>query len=739
MSDFKVNLSNCDREPIHIPGKIQSHGFMLALDKNGIIRFFSDNIASFIPEIEGTLLGKAIDSVERFFDHAPQLNMLAHLLYLGRLNGYEQINPYPVSISGKKYYLIISRTGEFELLEFELDNSAAERDLQKMIGRSVSQMLADKSLQNLLNNTVIQVKHIIDYDRVMVYRFAGDGHGEVVAEAKNEELESWMFLHYPASDIPKQARELYKLNLTRLIADVDTVPSTISAGASETEPLDLTWSQLRAVSPIHIQYLKNMGVASSFSISLIYKNELWGLVACHNYTPKFINYRSRESAKLIGQVLSSALEFRQDEETQQLNHRFKDHLDLLEKYLQTNDNLPEALIGEAVNILTLTHASGAALIYEKQIFRIGVTPEEEEIQRLVEWTSENVNEPLYSTTNISAVYPDACVYQKMATGVLILELTKELKEYIFWFKPEHVQTIKWAGDPNKPVEFNEHGMLQISPRHSFKVWSEQVKGMSEDWRPEELQSARRLKEEINYAINLKARTLRLLNEKLREAYEELDSFSYTISHDLKNPIAKIKGYAQLLNSAETFGDLENSMANKIVEGADKMNSMINDVLNYSKVGRQEIVFQKVDMALLIDEIVKDLNFIYAAGKVQITVGETPSLMGDPLMLMQVFSNLIGNAVKYSQDVSVALVHVEGLTNQQECIYSIKDNGHGIAESDLPRIFDLFRRMSNVGHIEGSGVGLAIVQRIAERHGARIWVESEIGKGSVFYVAFKNWF
>ncbi|HTI10329.1 MAG TPA: ATP-binding protein [Puia sp.] len=737
MSDFKVSLSNCDREPIHIPGKIQSHGFMLALDQNGIIRFFSDNITSFIPDLEGTLLGKTIEGVERFFENAPHLNMLEHLLYLGRLNGYEQINPYPVNISGKKYYLIISRTAGFELLEFELDTSAGEKDIQKMIGKSVSQMLADKSLQNLLNNTVVQVKHIIDYDRVMIYRFAEDGHGEVVAEAKNDGLESWMFLHYPASDIPKQARELYKLNLTRLIADVNATSSNISAEASQTEPLDLTWSQLRAVSPIHIQYLINMGVASSFSISLIYKNQLWGLVACHNYTPKFINYKSRESAKLIGQVLSSALEFRQEEEIQLLNDRFKDHLDLLGKYLQTNDNLSEALMGEAVNILTLTHATGAALVYERQVFRIGITPEEVEIRRLVEWTSENINDPLYSSTNISAVYPDACTYQKMATGVLILELTKELKEYIFWFKPEQVQTVKWAGNPNKPVELNDHGLLQISPRHSFQVWSEQVKGLSEQWGSEELQSARRLKEEINDAINLKARTLRQLNDRLREAYEELDSFSYTISHDLKNPIAKIKGYAQLLRGTDAFGELESTMVEKVIEGADKMNVMIGDVLNYSKVGRQEMIFQKVDMDILVNDIVKDLNFIYAAGKVKITVGNTPFLMGDPLMLMQVFSNLIGNAVKYSQEVDLALVHIEGVINKQECVYSVRDNGHGIAECDLPKIFDLFSRMSNVSHIEGSGVGLAIVKRIVERHGARIRVESQPGKGSVFYVAFKN--
>src|SRR5690606_6353712 len=152
----------------------------------------------------------------------------------------------------------------------------------------------------------------------------------------------WLGLHYPASDIPKQARDLYKINLTRLIADVNTTPSKIVTGNASHAALDLTYSQLRAVSPIHIQYLKNMEVDSSFSISLIYHQELWGLIACHNYTPRFIDYKSRESAKLIGQILSSALEFRQDEENQRAIDRLKAVVDELVKLMQKHSNIEEA-------------------------------------------------------------------------------------------------------------------------------------------------------------------------------------------------------------------------------------------------------------------------------------------------------------------------------------------------------------------------------------------------------------
>lgn len=736
MENFSVDLTNCDREPIHIPGQIQSHGFLIVVDDTDHISFFSDNVNTFIPVDTGNLLGKAVTHLEPFFQNTPQQNMLGQLLQLGRLNGYDQFNPYPVTIAGKKYHLIISKSAGYELLEFEPDRAVAETDVQKMIGKSVSEMLADKNLQNLLNNTANQVKSIIGYDRVMVYRFAEDGHGEVVAEARNEDMESWLGLHYPASDIPKQARDLYKLNLTRLIADVNSTPSKITTSADNTIPLDLTWSQLRAVSPIHIQYLKNMGVASSFSISLMYKGELWGLVACHSYMPRFIGFKSRESAKLIGQILSSALEFRQDEENQIVQDTFKNNLDQIAKYLQSHEHVDQALTQERVNILHLTQAAGAALIYENKITCLGQTPSVDQIKELAGFIRQNIKDALFYTDNLSAIYPGATNYQSMASGVLATELSKELGEYALWFKPEHIQTINWAGNPEKPIEFNEHGMAQISPRHSFEVWSQNVKGFSEGWRPEELNSALRLKEEINYANNLKAGALRLLNERLRLAYEELDSFSYTISHDLKNPISIVKSYAQIVHRAPIYGEREREMVSKIVERADKMNAMINEVLEYSRVGRADVNKRSINTGDLINDIVKDLEQLYP-DNVNVTIGETPVLQGDRLMLMQVFSNVIGNAVKYSQKAERSIVHIEGKVENGAVCYMVKDNGLGIPQADLPKIFDLFNRLPNVEDIEGSGVGLAIVKRIVEKHKGTVWAESEPGKGSRFYLHFKN--
>jgi chemotaxis family two-component system sensor kinase Cph1 len=733
-----VDLTNCDKEPIHIPGQIQSHGFLIVIDQDCIIRYHSDNISLFIAGIGANLLGRHINDVETLIGNNEPKDFIGQLIKFGKNNkSFEQTNPFVTDVQGKPFYLVISPTDGYYLLEFEPAQSDLSIDVQKIIGRSISEMLADKNLQRLLDNSARQVKQIINYDRVMIYRFAEDGHGEVVAEDKNDNLDPWLGLHYPASDIPKQARELYKLNLTRLIANVHTTPSRIITDADNETPLNLTPSQLRAVSPIHIQYLKNMKVDSSFSISLIYKKELWGLIACHNYTPRFIDFKSRESSKLIGQILSSALEFRQDEENQQQSQAFKSTVDQLSKYLLKSFSIEEALTQQDVTLINAVDAEGAVLVYENSIIKLGNTPNDEQLGKLLVWINGNLGESFHFTNNLASVYPEAAAYRDVASGLMISVLSREMNEYVLWFKPERIQTIKWAGNPDKPVELNANGMMMISPRNSFEEWIETVSGTSINWSNEEIKSAARLREEITYAINQKAGAIRQLNEKLKLAYEELDTFSFTISHDLKNPLSTIKSYSQILSRNGNLEPKAQQIMDRIIVGADKMNVMINEVLGYSRLGRSEIQFSKIEARPVIDELIRDLLIAYNSPDAEITIGETPAIYGDPVMISQVFANLIGNAIKYSIPSGKPKISIEGTPTDTGVIYSIRDNGIGIDIQYLPRVFELFNRMDNARDIEGSGVGLSIVKRIVEKHKGKIWVDSDLNNGSTFYVEFFN--
>ncbi len=738
MDNEKIDVTNCDLELIHIPGQIQAHGFLIVLDHNLIIRFVSDNLPQFILGASNNLINEPLAKLELLIKNRKQPEFIMQLIKFGEADeNFYQKNPFSLDVSGMPFHLILSKIGPLQLLEFEPAASDDNVDIQSKVGSSIMAMLGDKNITSLVSNAAIQVKKNINYDRVMVYKFAEDGHGEVIAEAKNDGLEAWLGLHYPASDIPKQARELYKLNLTRIIADVNAAPAKIITSANNPQPLNLTNSQLRAVSPIHIQYLKNMEVASSFSISLIYKGELWGLIACHNYTPRFLDYKSRESAKLIGQILSNALEFMEKEQNVELQKLFEERLVQLNRYLLKNNSIENAIIGEKVTLLDITAASGAVLLFENKLTTLGTTPTSEELEGLIDWAQNNITDLSWQTTNLSALYPPAAAFKDVASGMLLFTISKQLKEYVIWFKPEVLQTVSWAGNPNKPVTIDETGLKHLSPRHSFEKWVQDVTGTSLQWMPEEIKAVTRLKDELLYAINIKANAIRLLNDKLREAYEELDTFSYTISHDLKSPIAAIKGYSDLmLMKPELETDMQKALK-RIGERAGKMNNMVNDILNYTHLTRLDIQYKDLNAGAMIEDIITDLDLDDFKRKIKITLGPLPKLYGDKVMIMQVFSNLINNAVKYSVNEESASIHIEGKVKEKEVIYSIKDNGLGIAPENMTLIFGLFKRMDNVHKIDGSGVGLAIVKRIVEKHNGKIWVESELGKGSIFYVSFKK--
>lgn len=738
MDSFKVDLTNCDREPIHILGKVQTHGFLIAADtQTGSITYISENLPAYIKEEAKNFLGTNIIEAEKKLQLSnSQLTLSQRLTVNNSSKGFEINNPYYIELNKEPYNLIISISGNNHVYEFE-PSSFDEVDIQKVIGRSVSQILSKTSITSLLSEAASEIKNIIDYDRVMIYKFDEEGHGQVIAEQKNDNLEPFLGLYYPASDIPKQARELYKINLTRIVADVDSESAAIITHL-QNEPLDLTHSVLRAVSPIHIQYLKNMGVKASFSISLITKGELWGLIACHNYVPKFINFKVRDASKLIGQILSSALEYRQGEEDVAEFNLLSEAATNLNNSIESENFLTDALTRNAINIQNITTAKGVALLFDNKITCIGNTPTEKQIVEMAKWIIDNTQDTIYYTHRFPEVFLPAQAYSNVASGVIVCVVSKNLSEMIIWFKPEQITNINWAGNPEKAVEISDDGMLQLLPRKSFKSWTEIVKNTSTKWNRAEITAVLQIKDRITYAINRKANEIRLLNERLVVAYEELNTFSFTVSHDLQTPLSSIKNYTELLlERNESLDDNARFILGRINTCADKMTLLIKEVLKYSIVGREEIKMVQIDMVNMMETIKLVVIDALQPQNLAFTIGNMPAIKGDEVMICQVFTNLINNAVKYSSKSIPSVVSVKGAVFGNEIIYSITDNGVGIDINYYTRVYELFKRMDNATEFEGTGVGLAIVKRIIEKHQARIWFESELGIGTTFYMAFKS--
>ena len=741
MTEFKVDASNCDKEPIHTLGKIQGHGFLIGVNsKDQLIHYISENTAAFINDDPAKFLGKHIGEIEgrmNISNYGNELK-LSQIITLGLGNGFESLNPFYIEVGGTPYNLVIKNAAAILLLEFEPCNVKGEFDVQKTIGRAISAILAESSLHSMFKTAALEIKKIIQYDRVMIYQFGEDGHGEVVAEEKNRDLKPFLGMHYPASDIPTQARELYKINLTRILADVNMDCPNIIGSPGIEAPLDLTHSVLRAVSPIHIQYLKNMGVAASFSISLLSHGELWGLVACHNYSPKFIDYRAREAAKLIGQILSPALEYRLGEEDSEKFGMLNQSVSTLIKFIEKESDIVSALTSNEVTINNVCSSTGAVLVFDNKITGIGVTPSNDEVEEIVKWVINNSQDMVFYTHRFPAIYPTAEKYSDFASGLFACILSRELSEMILFFKPEQKQSIVWGGNPEKAVMAATDGSLQLSPRKSFDKWTETVRRTSEKWSRGEIAALINLREQVIYQINRKANEIRQLNERLKLAYEELDTFSFTVSHDLRTPLSSIKSYAELLLlTNQSLDDNAKKMLERINACSDRMALLIKEILNYSSYSRSEIKLEKIDMRQLIEGVKAEIYESVHPQTLEFNIGPSPDISGDAIMIEQVFANLLGNAVKYSSNLGNAVVRIEGYVSGEETIYTVADNGIGIDVKYYDRVFELFKRMDNAKDFEGTGVGLAIVKRIVEKHKGRIWFESQLGKGTTFYVSFNN--
>lgn len=738
MENFKVDLTNCDREPIHLLGKIQSFGFLAGinlLDKT--LTYVSDNIGDLFKTESRELLGKHFTALFTNIQESHGRN-IAKLIEKNLTKTQSKLDQFfDIEINGVSYYLILSISNEELIVEFE--ECFLKENLHSLVFESVSEIMSSDTLQELLDTTAQRIKKLIGYERVMVYRFLEDGTGRVDAEEKEDYLEPWLGLHYPESDIPKQARHLYVKSRVRLIADVNSQDVAVSAATDIPVP-DMTYCVSRAVSPMHIQYLKNMEVYSSFSVSIVINDQLWGLIACHNYSPKFIDYRLRSSCKLIGNILSSFIAVKQNEESTSYTTAKRFLLDKMRSNLLTNSSNLQTLLAEGEDLINLVESSGVAICMGSEIKLLGNTPLEDEVKKIQKWMHER-DENLFYTHHFVAYYPSAASFINKAAGILIVQLSNDADDMIMWFAPEYVHSVKWAGKPEKVItatEYKGQTLNEISPRKSFEAWTQLTRSTSKKWRPEDIQSVEEVAKIIFEVSHKKSKELIELNKKLKLAYSELDTFSYTVSHDLKAPLTVIKSHAQMLQYInKQQGEKEKEYLTNIVKGVDKMSYMMNEILDLSKVVSRDLEKQPVNTKEIINEIIQEVKIAYSAHDTKIKLGATPEFYGDSVMIYQLFSNLISNAVKYSQRKENPEVWIEGYDDGDKITYRVSDNGIGIDEREFYKIFQVFKRMDNALEFEGTGVGLSIVKRIMERHEGQVRFESSINEGSTFFVSFNK--
>lgn len=729
-----MNFIECHEEPIHIPGSIQSFGYLIGIDAaSRTITFFSRNISDiFKIGSSDELFGRKLTDFPESFRSIIDSEIYTSLDRFTRRKNETYFDK--IFINGKEYHFSVFRSGLYIFLEFE----EVIINPDKRISNKYDNFYVIDNEQELWNHLLETLSKVVNYDRMMVYKFMMDGSGKVIAEKKNEEMESFLGLHYPESDIPKQARELYLKKRKRIFSNVyaDLVPII----SKKEESIDLTFSASRGMSPVHGQYLKNLGVASSFSVSIIIDDHLWGLVTCQNIEPKHIDLEDRVQAGIFTALAANA--YSSFKSKSELNYR----LELNEKLLQLkteflkHNHLFDSLIESKTEIKKLPEADGLAIVSDESITTAGSTPDTETIVRIAEWGLEHTRDHLYVSRNFLKDHGEELSLSKNAAGIIIYFIERDKKEMLIWFRKEFDEHIDWAGNPEKKVGvFSQNGEERhmVSPRTSFRIFTENIKGHSKRWNSRNISAVKALRDLILETSHKNYNAIKRLNDELKKVNEELDSFSYTISHDLGTPLTVMKLNAQMLLGNLT-GDSEKSKTkiNTIIEEIDNMAEMMQDVLQLSRAKHSEVQLESLKTAHTIQKISDNAKITYGSPASEIIIKECPDVLADKTMLHQVFLNIINNAVKYSSHKDLPKVEIEGTEDGQTIIYRISDNGIGIPEEEKHKMFKIFNRMDNAKKFKGNGVGLSIVHRIMKRIGGNVDYESN-KEGTSFILTFKK--
>lgn len=570
-----VDLTSCDREPIHLPGHILPHGALLVVDPD---TWTIDQTAGDTQRLLGSppaaLTGTRLDDLMSS-DQIARIRALIDTSTLARPR--HLLDPALRVVSAVPTDASIHASDGALLIEFE-DADLADRNVVDPLAcvQDMFDGLGDAvGLQQYCQWAAERVRAVIGYDRVMVYRFMPDESGWVFAEARHDDVIPFLDLHYPASDIPKQARALYLTSTLRLITQVDYDPAPVMPAANPRtgRPLDMSHAVLRDVSPIHREYLRNMGVNASMSISIINEGKLWGLIACHHATPRRLPRHLCAVCELFGSIFSLQLDARLRAEALATRLETRAALGDILQALAEEDDYAVGLVAQRAKLLAYIAAGGIALRTGQTrgglairvndgITALGNTPDDDQIGALTDWLTTTMQpfEGVFATDRLSELFPPAAAYAGVSSGLLAVSVSREPRDFILWFRPEVKATVRWGGDPSKPVVQGPNGD-RLTPRKSFEIWTETVQCRSTAWSPSDNDAA------FDLRVSLLEIVLRRIDAAARErlrAWEHEQLLMAELDHRVKNTLANIQALvAQTSRSATSLGDFTEGLDRRI--------------------------------------------------------------------------------------------------------------------------------------------------------------------------------
>ncbi|UOD30423.1 GAF domain-containing protein [Massilia violaceinigra] len=728
-----LDLSSCEQEPIRFPGSIQPHGFLLALSPARHVLQASDNLDAMIGVDPAHALGQALEAVigeQASLQLAPEIDAAdigQRPLYLCTL-GIGPVRHFDVLAH---YY------DSLLILEFEAVARASAADfrhLHRQVGEFLLKVGDSTDTRAMSALAAQEIRRVTGFGRVMVYQFDDDGHGHVLAECRDDDYPSYLGQRFPASDIPRQARELYMLNRIRLIQDANYTPARLVPALNPVTGAanDLSFAALRSVSPIHLQYMRNMGTLASMSVSLMVKGKLWGLISCHHATPCPVAFDRRTACEQLGQILAMCIESREDARELQFRLDVRRIMVSMLAGLTQGSDFIDNLASVFPALLQFARAGGAAIVFDERVLTYGDTPGEDAIRELVGWLDVHCHGDVFHTDHLASLYAPAAGLAGNCAGLLAMPVSRIHKHYLLWFRPEVVRTVQWAGNPHK--KDGAAAPTQLSPRTSFATWCETITGTSAPWHGGEIEMAIEFRSALLGIALERAEQMAELAEELGRANKELEAFSYSVSHDLRAPLRHIVGFSDLLLEPAASENVEKRQRflRNIKDSARLAGKLVDDLLSFSQMGRAALRPTLIQMGDLVRSCIDKLGLDIGQRQVEWDIGALPAMRADPTFVQLALFNLLSNAVKFTGQKEHAKITIRASDEGAEWVMSIADNGAGFHMDYVHKLFGVFQRLHRMEDFQGTGIGLANVRRIIERHGGRVWATGVPGEGATFY-------
>ena len=714
---------------------IQSRGVLLCLSEPDLrIQQVSENLETAL----GTPLAAALQAPVDHVTGAAGREVLERALATQSIDGHPLYIGTLQTPHGHALDAVVHRHKGTLILELEPAVHAADGafvSMYPLVRTFVGSLQAAGTIDALTDLAAREVRRLTNFGRVTIYRIDSDGSLQALAEARDVAYDTLVGTHWRGDGMAPELRSLYSHNPLRLVADVDDTPVGLvpPLHPSTGRATDLTYAALRAASEAQRGTMRGMGARASLTLALTVRGSLWGLIACHHATPCSLSFEVRTACEHLAQILSLQIEAKEDRA--EIAHRLELRRILVRLLaaMSDRDHFEDGLIEHPADLLRFASASGAAIVRQGECVRIGAAPDEASILRLTEWLAKERPGEVFHTDRLASIYPDGAALLPQASGVLAVQVSQLHRHYVLWFRPETPHTVRWAGDhaPHVSIDDDSHHILGRT-RH----WQEHIAHTSRPWRTSEVETASEFRYAVLNIVLRRAEEAAELTSELRRANHELEAFSYSVSHDLRAPLRHIAGYAELLDEMEGqhVSERGRHFLQTISESSRFAGKLVDDLLTFSQMGRGALHLTDVDLALLVRGVVRDLTVDQGRRHIEWNIAALPVVRADPAFLQLAMRNLLSNAIKYTRGREPARIHIDAEQTDTETIVRIADNGVGFSMEYVAKLFGVFQRLHRMDEFEGTGIGLANVRRIIDRHGGRTWAEGELDRGATFYFA-----